>query len=180
MSNKGDFVKGAKSNMRQTLMVIAILISLLAVAGCGTERYAQKSKERSRGADTLAMMKKQDVITLSKAGVSDSLIVTMMAVSDSWFQLSTQDVLDLKSAGVSDKVINAMVQSNEPSSEAPGERGYYSYPPYWYAGYYPFWYYPSVYVGLGYRSYRSGYVGHSFVPHRSYFGGRGFYGGRRR
>lgn len=168
--------------MRQTIIAIVILISLLALAGCGTERYAQKSRERTRGADTLAMMKKQDVITLSKAGVSDSLIVTMMAVSNSWFQLSTQDVLDLKSAGVSDKVINAMVESNEPLSEGDGsgERGYYSYPPYWYAGYYPFWYYPSVYVGLGYRSYRSGYIGHSFVPHRSYFGGRGFYGGRRR
>ncbi len=168
--------------MRQTIVVIAILISLLALGGCGTERYAQKNKERSRGADTLAMMKKQDVITLSKAGVSDSLIVTMMAVSNSWYQLNTQDVLDLKSAGVSDKVINAMVQSNEPLSEGDGsgERGYYSYPSYWYAGYYPFWYYPSVYVGLGYRSYRSGYVGHSFIPHRSYFGGRGSHGGRRR
>jgi hypothetical protein len=167
--------------MRQTIMAIVILMGLLALAGCGTERYAQKSRERSRGADTLAMMKKQDVITLAKAGVSDSLIVTMMAVSNSWFQLNTQDVLDLKSAGVSDKVINAMVQSNEPLSEGDGsgERSYYSYPPYWYAGYYPFWYYPSVYVGLGYRSYRSGYIGHSFAPHRS-FGGRGFYGGRRR
>jgi len=162
--------------MRQTIVAIVVLIGLLALAGCGTERYAQKSKERSRGADTLTLMKKQDVITLSKAGVSDSLIVTMMAVSNSWFQLSTQDVLDLKNAGVSDKVINAMVESNEPLSEGSGERGYYSYPPYyWYAGYYPFWYYPSVYVGLGYRSYRPVYVGH-----RSYYGGRGFYGGRRR
>ncbi len=168
--------------MRKTIMAIVILVSLLALAGCGTERYAQKSKEHSRVADSLAMMKKQDVITLAKAGVSDSLIVTMIVVSNSWFQLSTQDVLDLKSAGVSDKVINAMVQSNEPLSEGDvsSERGYYSYPPYWYAGYYPFWYYPSVYVGLGYRSYRPGYIGHSFGARRSYYGGRGGYGGRRR
>jgi len=164
--------------MRQTMIVIALVIGLLALAGCGTERYSQKSRERSRGADTLAMMKKQDVITLSKAGVTDSLIITMMAVSRSWFQLNTQDVLDLKSAGVSDKVINAMVESNEPMAEVDSshERAYYSYPPYyWYPGYYPYWYYPSVSIGLGFRSYRSGYIGH-----RSYFGGHGFYGGRRR
>lgn len=164
--------------MRQTIVAIAILISLLALTGCGTERYAQKSKERSRGADTLAMMKKQDVITLSKAGVSDSLIITMMVASESWFRLSTQDVLDLKNTGVSDRVINAMVQSNEPLSEGDGsrERVYYSSPAYyWYAGYYPFWYYPSVHIGLGYRYYRPIYIGH-----HSYFGGRGIYGGRRR
>src|SRR5450830_257328 len=152
------FCERSEENMWKTMIAIAVLIGLLTLAGCGTERYAQKSRERSRGADSLAMMKKQDVITLAKAGVSDSLIVTMMAVSNSWFQLNTQDVLDLKSAGVSDKVINAMVESNEPMSEGggSGERGYYSYPPYyWYDGYYPFWYYPSVYVGLGYRSYRS-------------------------
>jgi len=169
--------------MRQTTVAIVILVGLLAFVGCGTERYAQKSRERSRGADTLALMKKQDVITLSKAGVSDSLIVTMIAASESWFQLNTQDVLDLKSAGVSDKVINAMVESNEAWSEDDGSGGkvFYAYPTYyWHAGYYPSWYYPSVYFGLGSRAYRPFYLGHTFSPHRSYFRGHGSYNGRRR
>jgi hypothetical protein len=88
------------------------------------------------------MMKKQDVISLTKAGVSDSLIITMLATSHSWFQLKTQDVLDLKNAGVSESVINAMIVSNEPPAE--GDRyvqdGNYYYPPYyWYPGYYPYW-----------------------------------------
>lgn len=164
--------------MRQTIAAIVILITLVTLAGCGTDRYAQKSRERSREADTLAMMKKQDVITLSKAGVTDSLILTMMAVSNSWFRLSTQDVLDLKNAGVSDKVINAMVESKEEMTEEPGERVYY-YPD-WYAGYYPYWYHPSLYVSLGYRYYRPFYIGHSIAPRHIYFGGHGTYGGRRR
>jgi len=53
------------------------------------------------------MMKQQDVIALSKAGVSDSLIVATMDATDSWFQLRAQDVLDLRGAGVSEKVISA-------------------------------------------------------------------------
>jgi len=44
------------------------------------------------------MMKQQDVIALSKAGVSDSLIVATMDATDSWFQLRAQDVLDLRGA----------------------------------------------------------------------------------
>ena len=48
-------------------------------------------------------MKIDDVIALSKAGVSDSLIIGMMDATDSWFQLKTQDVIDLRNAGVSRK-----------------------------------------------------------------------------
>jgi hypothetical protein len=128
------------------------------------------------------MMKKQDVISLSKAGVSDSLIITMLDASDSWFQLKTQDVLDLKNAGVSDGVINAIIETNAPSNEATAsnEGGYYYYPPYyWSAGYYPFWYYPSFYVGYGHSYYRPVYVRHIVTPRRSYFGNYGFHPGRR-
>ena len=158
--------------MKQTTISAVILAISLTVAGCTSQRYAQYHRERPP-VDTLAMMKKQDVISLTKAGVNDSLIMTMLATSHSWFQLKTQDVLDLKNAGVSDNVINAMIVSNEPPIE--GDRyvqdGYYYYPPYyWYPGYYPYWYYPSFY--LGYSYYRPVY---SFRG--TYFGGYGFRGG---
>ena len=118
--------------MKRTAISAVILAIFLSVAGCTSQRYAQYHRERPP-VDTLAMMKKQDVISLTKAGVNDSLIMTMLATSHSWFQLKTQDVLDLKNAGVSDKVINAMIVSNEPPTE--GDRyvqdGYYYYPPYY-------------------------------------------------
>jgi hypothetical protein len=168
--------------MKRTTIAAVILASSLAIAGCTSERHAQYDRERPSGADTLSMMKKQDMISLSKAGVSDSLIITMLAASDSWFQLKTQDVLDLKNAGVSDIVINAMIETNTPLNEASGsnEGGYYYYPPYyWSAGYYPFWYYPSFYIGYGYRHYRPVYGRQVVTPHRSFFGNYGFHSGRR-
>ena len=114
----------------------------LTIAGCTSQRYAQY-RHGCAASDTLAMMKKQDVISLTKAGVSDSLIITMLATSHSWFQLNTQDVLDLKTAGVSEKVINAMLVSNDLPADGDRhvENGNYYYPPYyWYDGYYPYWY----------------------------------------
>ena len=166
---------------RTTLAAIILAISLIA-AGCTPERYAQYDRRQPSAQDTLAMMKKQDVISMSKAGVSDSLIITMMDVSNSWFQLKPQDVIDLKNAGVSDRVIDAMIETNSPSSEinsstiASREYGY-SYPPYyWYGGYYPYWYYPSFSFGYYYRPVYNRHVG--FYGH-SYFGSYGYRGGMR-
>ena len=45
-------------------------------------------------------MSQQDVINLSKAGVSDSLIMNMMDATDTWFQLKPQEVIDLRNAAV--------------------------------------------------------------------------------
>ena len=140
--------------MKRTTISAVILAIFLTVAGCTSQRYAQYHREQPP-VDTLAMMKKQDVISLTKAGVSDSLIITMLATSHSWFQLKTQDVLDLKNAGVSDNVINAMIVSNEPPIE--GDRyaqdGYYYYLPYYWYGYYPYWSYPPFYFGQSYWQY---------------------------
>jgi hypothetical protein len=150
--------------MTHKIFAIAFLMISLGLFGCASERYAQHGKDHSMQPDTLRVMKMQDVIALSKAGVSDSLIITMMDATDSWFQLKTQDVLELRNAGVSEKVIHAMMQqpselSNQ-SSNSNGER-YYAYPPYfWYGGFYPYWYYPSFSMRLGYRSFHSGHFHH--------------------
>jgi len=89
--------------------------------------------------DSLRLMKMDDVIALSKAGVSDSLIIGMMDATDSWFHLKTQDVLDLRNAGVSEKVIAAMMQPPpQPSGKTSDSNGvhYYAYPSlFWYDGF---------------------------------------------
>ena len=143
--------------MTHKLMIFILLIASAGLFGCASERYAQNNKDRSMRGDTLKMMKQEDIIALSKAGVSDSLIISMMDASDTWFQLKTQDVINLRNAGVSEKVIGAMMeQPAEPSNKknSSTEIRYYAYPPYyWYGWYDPFWYYPSFSVRLGYRSY---------------------------
>ena len=142
--------------MKYNIMFLAFIIVGIGFAGCAAEQYSQTGKRQAMKVDTLRAMKMQDVIALSKAGVSDSLIIGMMDATDSWFQLKTQDVIDLRNAGVSDKVVAAMMQPPPQPSDKTGDSsttGYYAYPPYfWYDGfYYPYWYYPTFSVRLGYH-----------------------------
>ena len=143
--------------MTHKIISFAFLAMALGLFGCASERYAQNDKDHSMRRDTLRRMTQQDVINLSKAGVSDSLIVDMMDATDTWFQLKPQEVIDLKSAGVSEKVISAMMQQpGEPSSQSssPGVVQYYAYPPYfWYDGFYPGWYYPRFSARWGFNGF---------------------------
>ncbi len=174
--------------MKRIALAVVVLACALAAAGCTTGRYAQYERPPRIVSDTLSTMKTQDVITLSKAGVSDSLIITMLDVSGSWFNLKTRDVLDLKNAGVSDKVINAMFASSAPAADTRNrEDGAYAsiyapyYPPYyWYAGFYsywPYWEYPSLYYGFNY--YHPVAVRRYTYPNRIYNGSYGGGGGGR-
>jgi len=169
--------------MKRVAWVAVLLAVSLVAGGCTADRYARYERSRHPKPDTLAMLKTQDVISMSKANVSDSLIISMLAVTDSRFQLKPQDVIDLKNAGVSDRVIDAMLYSAQAPEEPAGSSDYgYSYPPYyyWYSGYYPYWYYPywyypSLYLGWGFRYHSPAYIYRS-VPHGGYyghFGGRG-------
>ncbi len=141
--------------MLYKLSSFAILVITLSLIGCASGRYAQNTKNHALQRDTLQRMSQQDVINLSKAGVSDSLIIGMMDATDTWFQLKPQDVIDLKHAGVSEKVLSAMMQQPvEPpdQSSSPDVRYYPAPPYYWYGGLYPYWYSPSFSVRLGFRS----------------------------
>jgi hypothetical protein len=161
-----------------TIAVIVLAFSVMS-AGCMSERYVQYHRYRSSRPDTLAVMTKQDVISLSQAKVGDDVIISQIKASDSHFQLTTQDILDLVNAGVSDKVIDAMIKTGGTPEKVESSGGYYYYPPYyWYAGY-PYWYpwYSPVYLGLSFGYYRPFYGSHAFHGGRG-FGGRGF-GGRR-
>jgi hypothetical protein len=150
--------------MAQKIISFALLVMALGLFGCSSGLYTQNGKDHSTRKDTLRRMTQQDVINLSKAGLSDSLIINMMDATDSWFQLKSQDVIDLKNAGVSERVINAMMQQpGEPSSQSenPGATRSYVYPSYFlYDGFYPYWYYPQFSVRLGHRYFHPGYFHH--------------------
>jgi uncharacterized membrane protein YgcG len=166
--------------------IAAVLLALsLAGAGCASERYAHRERVRYVQPDTLHMMTRDDVMTLSTAKVSDDVIIDQMGITGTYFDLSTRDIIDLAKAGVSDKVISAMMKTNQPSQTS-GEGYSYYYPPYyWYSGY-PYWYpwYPSFYLGFSLVYRRPYYIHRSYMPHYGnvshvghYGGGHGFSGG---
>jgi hypothetical protein len=53
----------------------------------------------------------RDVIELSKSGLSDSVLLTLIDIDRSVFAIDTATLKQLKSAGVSDAVIVAMIRS---------------------------------------------------------------------
>ncbi len=73
-----------------------------------------------------------DVIRMSQAGVSDSIIVAKIDQSRSYFELSAEEIIDLRLSGVSDPVIEHILWRGRPSqvatapAQARFERGYSS------------------------------------------------------
>lgn len=54
---------------------------------------------------------KEEIVQLSREGVSDDTIIAKIRQDRSAFRLSADEILDLKKAGVSDRVIQAMLGS---------------------------------------------------------------------
>lgn len=65
----------------------------------------------------------EDVIKLSKAGLSDDVIIAQIKKRPQPFNLSTDQLIQLKSAKVSDRVIQAMTESQGVTENAPGSAG---------------------------------------------------------
>jgi hypothetical protein len=84
----------------------------------------------------------EDVITLSRAGVSEEVILAKIQTAGVIAKPSTEQIVALKQAGVSDRVIEAMLTARAPVAVAP-ERPVihyrYEYYPRWY--YSPWWWY---------------------------------------
>lgn len=57
------------------------------------------------------VMTNEEVITLTKAGLSSSLIVNKIRTSKTNFDLSTDSLIKLKSAGVGDDIVTAMLEA---------------------------------------------------------------------
>ncbi|MCX6897226.1 MAG: hypothetical protein NT105_00870 [Verrucomicrobia bacterium] len=64
-----------------------------------------------------------DIVRMSKAGISDDAIIQTIQSTGSIFHLTAQDVESLKRDGVSDRIVTAMQAAHPaaPSSTAPAE-----------------------------------------------------------
>jgi len=96
--------------IRILFLVAAILVPL--VLACGQD----------------APLTKDQVIQMSKAGISDDVIITRINAEPNAIKLNTDDLIALKSAGVSDPVIKALVAGPAPAS-APAAAAAPSAPP---------------------------------------------------
>jgi hypothetical protein len=120
--------------MRRRKVFTVILAAILTVAGYSTSLYAQSRGGQFASTEAIPKMNKADVVSLSKAGVNDKMLISMLTISHSRFDLKSEDVVDLKNAGVSEKVIDAMIdeRSSSANSSQPAHWRYYSFQPNWY------------------------------------------------
>ena len=168
--------------MNRIGLAVVILGCTLATAGCVSEHYAYRSRAWATEADTAAMLSTQDVIKMSKAGVGDNTIISLMNTTGSRFRLRAQDVVELADSGVSDNVISAMIKTERQSRGARNDEGYDTSPAY--SWYYPYWdpwfatWYPGFWGGYYYSRpyYGRGY----YAPHYYYRSGSGAYHGSSR
>ena len=68
------------------------------------------------------MMTVDDVIRLSKAGLSDDVIIQQIKKKGQRFDLSADQLIQLKSASVSERVIQVMIDPTRNPSPSPGEK----------------------------------------------------------
>ena len=104
------------------------IIILGCVAGCTTYRGVLVALPPA--------MTKNDIIDLSKAGVTDEIIIGKINSTYTVFYLSVEDILKLKNEGVSNKVIEYMreteMHAREKASVAAERRRIEEqYRPYW-------------------------------------------------
>lgn len=147
--------------MRPKIIVGGFLACSLVSFGCVSTQQAGDKTEGLHAVGAMAPLTTHDIIALAQAGISDSVIITLMASSGSQFALNANDVIVLADAGVTNTVINAMVTMGNTSHRTGHANIVYAYPPYYmYDPFWYSWYYPGYYPALGFRSY-------------------GFHGGRR-
>lgn len=99
--------------LRSFFLCLAVLL-----AG-GAMLVAQTDTAPAPAPATPRTLSVDDVIKLSKAGLSDDTIVEKIRKSGQAFDLSPDQMIQLKSAGVSDKVMQAMINPTPPAAAAP-------------------------------------------------------------
>ncbi len=96
-----------------------------------------------------------DIKSLSRAGVSDGVILRYLRDQETIYSLSSNDVTSLRNAGVSQSIVDFMLQTPQRYGSPPVVIGVgYGYGPYWGPG--PFWgpYYGPYYGGYYHRRWR--------------------------
>lgn len=75
------------------------------------DRLQRQSPRTLNKIDNGEHLSVSDVKKMSKAGLSDTVIIDQIKATHSIFYLSTADIIDLKKSGVSQKVIDYMIQT---------------------------------------------------------------------
>jgi outer membrane lipoprotein SlyB len=73
----------------------------------------RESPSTTRKIDRGEPLSTSDVKKMTKAGLSDDVIISQIDATKSEFHLSSADIIDLKKAGVSQRVINHMIKTGE-------------------------------------------------------------------
>ncbi len=138
-------------------VVISAFAAVISM-GCASMYTSTYNHDEVYATDSLNehRMSINDVISLSKAGVGDSVIINQIKATQSFFHLSNDDILNLKKAGVSDDVVNAMITGSH-------HQGYYG------SHYYYPWYYDPYYYGFSYWYYRPFYTYQHYYYPRFYY-----------
>lgn len=114
--------------MNKFLTIIIIIISFLNITLSNAEDITHEMS---------TPMSQEDVIALSKSGLSNDVIIGQMKATRSTFFLSNEEIIALKEAGVSNDIIAHMVSTSAPIpkaikvSDPVRVRYYYQYDP-WY------------------------------------------------
>ena len=95
-----------------------VLLALAVVLVVNSALLAQTAPTSAAPATTQTLSV-DDVIKLSKAGLSEDTIVEKIRKNGQAFDLTPDQMIQLKSAGVSDKVMQAMINPTAPAAAAP-------------------------------------------------------------
>jgi hypothetical protein len=164
--------------MKSAFIHAAVFTFSLAMLGCVAGQQTGYYRHPVRASAVPVTV--HDVVRMSRAGVADSLIISMVAVSGSPFNLGASEVIALADSGVSAPVINAMIHAN-PLQETADQAStvvampwypywgypyygypYYAYDPFWYP-----WYYPAYSIRVGFdHGFRGGYGGRRGIVRR--------------
>jgi uncharacterized protein YcfJ len=111
--DKGDAVPGALIGGAVGLLGGAALGDAIDRDEANQQAYARARQQRI-AATAASAVTLGDVVSMSKAGVGDEVIVTQLETKGLAHRVTTNDIILLKQQGVSDRVINAMQRSAEP------------------------------------------------------------------
>jgi hypothetical protein len=144
------------------------VLSLWLLAGCVVAPVPRYRVRQVKPAGISA----EEVVRLTKAGLSDSVVLEKIKSEGVAARPSAEQVVSLKNDGVSEAVVGAMLTApvvEERTVEVVYDYPYYSYPYYYPYSYYP--YYSPYYYGYGYPYYGVGFS-YSYYPyhyHQGYY-----------
>ncbi len=113
-----------KRVLSSVLAIAVFLVPLMLLIGLSTNARAQTTYPREvyLPPATQTKMTVNDVIKLSKAGLSDDVIIQQIKKKGQSFDLSTDQLLQLKAAHVSDRVIQVMIDPKKDTVQSPAEK----------------------------------------------------------